>query len=217
MIETLNTITESVIKDLSGGPIPDDSPYDEAFVRLSVRDALREDLKLELLNRRAGSDGENDRSHITQYIASYFDVQVQYEASTKRAYIDLPSTFMSMSWNKGLHCLADMRTPLKQMIPVTNPGVTVHLQHGNFERDNYGFYAEGRKVYWMRNILQDKVTKVLLKLIVPAPDTWGNDDPLPVLGENIARVKRVVKNDILNRFPNDRVNDNNPNIRPQNV
>lgn len=215
MIETLGTIGERIIRGLSGGDIPSDSPYKMEFVIADIKDALREDLKLEILQRRSGR--EDDRTPVTQYIATYPNVLIQWDAVTKRCYFDLPSSYMSLKHNKGIHWVADARTPHLQMIPVANPGVTIHLPHADMERVNYAFYIEGLKGFFLRNVLRDKLQKLLLKLIVPAPDTWTIDMPLPVLPENIARVMDVVKNRQLMRVPQDRLNDGNPNLRPANA
>lgn len=215
MIYTLNILAERVIRDLSGGDIPNDSPYNWDAVIAHIRDAIREDLKLELLQRRAGQ--EDDRTPISQFIATYMNVPVQIERETFRVYIDLPTAYMSLKHNKGIHAISPMRNPNKRMIPIANPGVTEHLQHADFEQDNYGFYVEGHRVYWMRDILRDDIKTVLLKLIVPAPDTVSMDEPLPLVPENVARIIDTVKNRVLNRNVNDRLNDGNPNLRPQNV
>jgi hypothetical protein len=104
------------------------------------------------------------------------------------------------------------------MIPVANAGVTVNLPHADMERQSYGFYVEGLKLLWIRNILRDKVTKVMVKLIVASADTLGIDEPLPVLPENVARIiDRVIGMQMNPRLPQDRLNDNNPNIRAQNA
>jgi len=215
MIYTLNILSEMTRRRLSGGDIPNDSPYLPAQVIAELINAIREDLKLEMLGRRAG--GEDDRTTITQYIATFFDIEVKEEKSTGRVYIDLPSSYSSLKHNKGIHAVSDMRTPNHRMIPVHNPGVTSHLPNVDLEQSNFGYYTEGQRIYWMRNILNEKIKKILLKLLVPAPDTLGNNDPLPLLPENVGRIIDVVVNRILNRMPQDRLNDNNPNIRPNNV
>jgi len=215
MTTTLNILTERVIRRLSGGDIPDDSPYNHRDVMSVVVDCLREDLKLEMLQRRGG--GEDDRTPVTQMVATYPNIDVQHDAVTNRTYVDLPSSYMSLKYNTGVRGIADMRNPLKMMIPVSNPSVTSRLQHGDFERDNYGYYVEGQRAYWMRDILKDKVSKVLIKLVVAAPDTWGVDDPLPVIPENVGRVLDAALKRVQNLFPNDRLNDGNPNLRAANA
>jgi len=215
MTDTLAMIAERVIRDLSGGDIPSDSPYKMEFVIAHVRDTIREDWKLEMLNRRGG--GEDDRTAITQYIATFPNIEVKIETSTFRAYIDLPSNYTSMKFNRGVFAISRMNQPNKRMIPVANPGVTSQLPHGDFERDNFGYYTEGLKSFFTRDIKKDGIDKVLLKLLVPAPDTWGINDPLPIIPENLGKIMDIIKMRVQNKFPNDRLNDNNPNPRAANA
>lgn len=216
MIYTLNILAELAIRSLSGGDIPSDSPYSRVAVILEIKNALREDMKLQILEKRAGE--QDDRSLPTQYIASYPDVVVQRDVALQRDYINLPSAYTSLKYNKGVYWISPMKRPHKQMVPVTEPTISMNLRHGQYERQNYGYYVEGQKAFFTRDILRDeKIDKVLLKLVVAAPDTWGNDDPLPVIPENIGRVLDIVKKRIQNVFLNDRIADGNPNIRQQNV
>jgi len=217
MIETLGTMAERIIRDLSGGDIPSDSPYKFEFVVEHVRDVMAEDLKLEVLQRRGASGGkEDDRSPITQFIATYPDVVVKVEAPTGRSYIDLPTSYPSLKFNKGIYWVSKMQSQ-KPFIPVAYHSVVLQLSHGDFERDNQGYYVEGLKVFFLRDITKDEIKKVLLKMIVPAADTLGPDDPLPLLPENVSRIMDAVKQRIQNRALQDRLNDNNPNLRGTNV
>lgn len=156
-------------------------------------------------------------STVTLYIATYENIEVKVEVSTGRVYVDIPSVPMTLRYNKGLHALSPMKNPLKRYIPVSNPGVTAQLPHADLERENYGYYQEGLKAYWMRDIKRDGVTKVLMKLLVPAPDTWGIDEPLPLIGENVSRIMDMVKYRIKNPGVADRISDGNQNLRAKNV
>jgi hypothetical protein len=214
MIYTLNILTERVLRRLHGSDIPHDSPYDPDFIKVELKDAAREDLKLEIKEKRGGN--EDDRTPITTYIATYTDVEVKLDKPTNRVYIDLPSTYMTLKYNKAI-VISPMKRPNHRMIPVANPGVTSHLPHADFERDNYGFYTEGLKVFFMRDIKSDKIEKVLLKLTQPIPDDWGDDEELPLIGENVARILDIVVQRMLNKMPQDRLNDGNPNLRANNA
>ncbi|MGC3945361.1 MAG: hypothetical protein QM762_12745 [Chryseolinea sp.] len=217
MIETLGTLTESIIRDLSGGDIPSDSPYKPEFVVRHICDAMREDLKMEILNRRGGMGGkEDDRTAVTQYIATLGPITVKQDSATARTYIDLPA-YMSLKFNKGIHAISTEKGSLKRFIPIANPGVTSRLPHGDLERDNFGYYLEGLRAFFMRDLIREKITKLLLKVVQPAPESLGMDDPLPILPENVGRIKEMVKARMVNRIPNDRLNDNNPNLRVTNA
>lgn len=213
MIATLNILTERVIRRLSGGDIPIDSPYDPAFVKEEIRDTINEDFKAEILRRRAGD--EDDKGAITQFIVSYPDIAVQVEASTERVYAELPSYFLSIKHNKGIHSVSAMKKQLKPMIRIKHPEVVARLPHANLEGQNYGWYSEGMKIYWMRDIKRDKIDKVMIKLLIAASSPSG-DDPLPLLPESIARILDIATMRVQNKFTQDRLNDNNPNLRALN-
>lgn len=217
MTDTLATEAERIIRELSGGDIPNDSPYKVEFVVLALRDGYREDLRLELLERRNGESEDKSAPGIywATFIGDGTGIPLQEDSLTKRIYIDLPSTNMSLKYGKDIR-VSNVATPMLEMIPVANPGVTMHLRHSTYEKKNYGYYQEGKRLYWMRNVMRDGMRKVILKMLIPAPDTWGLNDPLPVLAANVARVREMVKQRILNRLPQDRLNDNNPNLRVTN-
>jgi hypothetical protein len=123
---------------------------------------------------------------------------------------------MVLKYNKGIYSVADMRTPYKHMVPVANPGVTYNLIHSSFERDNYGYTQEGMRGYFMRDPHRDGVKKLLVQLLLPAPESIGLDEPLPLIPENISRIKDIVMQRIATRMPQDRLNDNDPNLRVTN-
>lgn len=214
MITTLNILAELVIRPLVGGDEPSDSPYNKAFVIEELRMALNEDLKLERLKRRAQDD---DRSNIAQMIATYEDVVVQIQKTTARAYIDLPTNFLSLERNKGIVSVSAMDKPLNAFIRVDHPSVTSRLPHSHFENiGTQGYYVEGLRIYFMRDIKKEKIDKILLKLLVAAPDTIRPDDALPVLPENVGRILDLVRQRVSNKAPQDRIADNNPNLRQTN-
>lgn len=216
MIDTLTTLTEQIHRRLSGGDVPDDSPWDTDFLMQDLRNAIREDLKLEYLQSK--NEGDEDKSTLSNFIASYFDIEVKVERQTRKTYIDLPQTPMTLRYNKGIWNIYDMKNPEKAFIYVANPDVTRNLPGGDLERNNFGFYREGLKAYFTRDIKREKVDKCLLKMVVVAPESMGVNDPLPLLPENTSRIiDIVVKRNVTPMLPNDRLNDGNPNIRPTNV
>lgn len=215
MIATLNILTERLIRRLSGGDIPDDSPYNPAFVQEEIRDTINEDFKAEILRRRAGDEDDNEKGVIPQFIVAYPDIPVLAELSTERVYAELPAYFISMKHNKGIYSVGPMKKQLKPMVRVSNPEVTARLPHANLEGQNYLYYVEGMRVYWMRDIKRDKIDKVMIKLQIAASSPSG-DDPLPLLPESIARILDIAAMRVQNKFPQDRLNDGNPNLRALN-
>lgn len=208
---TLNAGAERVIRKLSGGDIPNDSPYDPAYVREDIRDAIFEDLQLKFLENRQGD--QDDKGPIAIYIATYGPIDVSKDDATDRVYAELPGRFISMKFNKGIHSVSEMKKSLKPMIRVQTPEVTARLPHRDME---IFWYNEGLRVFWLRDIKRDGIHKVLIKLAITAPETWGADDELPILPERWAKILDIALQRTQVRYPQDRLNDNNPNLRALN-
>lgn len=215
IFETIFTVAERAVKEISGGDIPNDSPYDMDFVMRTVRDTFNEDVKLEILSRRGGNS--DDKSAIVQAIYTYPDLAVEWDNVTKRCFTALPSVFMSLKYNKGIHSISKTDGSLQPFIRITNPGVTSHLPHANYETwEQVAYYVEQLTAYYMRDVRRDQLSKVMVKLRVMVPSTLGPDDPLPIIPENMARIVDTVKQRILNKYPQDRIADNDPNLRAAN-
>lgn len=210
MFYTFNILAERIIRDLSNGPISSDSPYDPEYIKLKIRDAMQESLKMEILGKRTGQT--DDKEPPTSCIFTY-TLDVLIESATHRVYIELPSYFVSLKYNKGIHSVAPVKKSLHAMIRVQNPTVSSHLPHADLERANYGYYVEGLKVFWMRDIIKDDITRVLVKLVSAAPSNFGDDDVLPLIPENIGTIEDIVKARVQNKGVQDRIADGNPNIR----
>lgn len=213
---TLNILQERLIRKLSGGDIPNDTPYDPAFAIEVIRDAMNEELKREILTRRGGDS--DDKSAVSQYIYSY-SVDVQVDTVTRRAYAALPSYFLSLKYNKGIRAVIPLSASsdiLKGMIRIDNPTVTSRLPHADLEQNNQGYYTEGMTVYFMRDIKRDRIDKVYIKLLVAAPITMGWDDPLPLTPESLGRIMDIAEQRMMERVPQDRIADENPNLRATN-
>lgn len=144
MLYTFNILAEQIIRDLSNGPIPADSPYDPAYVKNHIRNAMEENLKMEILKKRTGD--EDDRSPVTQCIFTYTR-SVLYDTPTNRAYAELPSYFQALKYNKGIHSVSKLKDSIHPMIPMNNHMVSSFLPHGDLERLNWGYYVEGMRVF----------------------------------------------------------------------
>lgn len=213
---TLRELSERTIRDLSGGDIPSDSPYDMDYVIQTWRDVMNADLKMESLNRRHGPS--DDKSAVVQFIAKYtVPVEKDLVGTEMRVYAKLPDYFHSVKYNRGIYSVSEVKKSLRPMIKVQHAHVTDRLSHKHeIEGDTYFYYVEGMNVYWMRDILKDRITHVLIKLIIAAPSIYGPDDVLPLLPENIFDMMIKVKMQIQNKFPQDRIADANPNLRAVN-
>lgn len=201
---TLNQLAYQIREELSNGRPSQDSPYKIPYIVLKIREAMNTVLYMQI--------NKGHMNHIPgSAIATYKDVQVQTEESSERDYVLLPDFYLSLPWNKGVHAIADMKEPLISFIRFNNPHVHAHLNTIYLEGDNHGYYVEDDRIYFVDE-LKDTVEKVLIKLVVSAPDKYGLDDVLPLGPENIIEVQQLVKNTIVNQGVQDKLNDNNKDL-----
>jgi hypothetical protein len=212
---TLRELAERTIRDLVGGDIPQDSPYDIDYVIQAWRDVMRADLKLESLTKRHGSD--DDKSAIAQFLATY-KVDVQKPNDEGFAFATLPDYFQTLKHNGGIYGVSFKKNGiLTPMIRTDHASVSRQLSHVNeLAGATYIFFIEGMTVQFLRDILKDRVTEVFIKLLTAAPDKFGPDDVLPIIPDNIFDMMTKVKLQIQNKTQQDRIADGNPNLRATN-
>lgn len=219
---TLREEVELCMRRLSGGPVPNDSPYDRNYVAREYRDAMREDTKLEIWRRKQQGDAGDDKTHIGQFVASY-KVSLAIDEMTSRIFVNIPDNFLSLKYNRGIYDVLIIDPKAKHLmnsiLMCDNPNVMSHLPAGDpdLSPEVYFAYLEGPRIFFTRDIKRDKITDVILKLIVPGADIYDWDDALPVLPENVARIRDIVCERMMKPGrPQDRIADNNPNLRATN-
>lgn len=211
MSVTLNQLAYQIRQDISNGRPSKDTPYNIDYIILKIREALNEVLALEITRRR-GNGRDDDRSIPSTYIATYLDQEILNETSTGRDYVTLPDFYINLKYDKGIHAIAPMKNPLKTMIRIPDPMVYSNLAAGELEGDNFGYYVEDQKAYFMKKI-RDRVDSVIIKLVVAAPDKYSVDDVLPLSPENIIQVQERVKETMISRGIQDKINDQNKDIQ----
>ena len=208
---TLNKIASQIIRKLSGGDRSKDSPIERRDVVLRIRQVMAELLKLELYEyRNAG-----DRLPPGLYIATYSDLTITKDTDTEEKYVTLPEHFMSLPYNKGIYRVAFSGSEVS-MIRRNNPYVSNVLPSASLE-GHQGYYVEGFRLYLDNpEEINETKKKVTAKLLVPAPDSIGKDDSLPILPEHQAEIIRRVVNDMFSVAIEDKLNDEvgTPSIAP---
>lgn len=187
---TLKKMAALVHRILDGGQSNTDSEYDFRYTMSLIRSSINETLAVMPFKRRGESD---DRTQEKMYIATYPKIEVKYDTATERCFADLPDTFASQSYNRGIHQVSAMDKPLEPMIQKLNPTVSGALPCGGLQ-GRVGFYSEGLRIFWDTPIKEIGFRKVIIKLIIAAPSSLGEDDPLPITPgqENVIR-DRVIE------------------------
>ena len=203
---TKRRLAEQILRRLSGGDASDDSQYDIREIMLFVGQALGFLVKANYLeNLRYG-----DTSIGSQYISTFPGVPVQFNKTTGKAFIDLPCTYLDLPDGRGIFHISPLRQQDNAFVPVRNGSETLfsHSAAGNLE-GRIGFWAEGNRVYFNKDISREGCNEVLLKLAVVSPESIGADDPYPISSDmEIVVIGKVLE--IMGiRVENDDANDNN--------
>jgi hypothetical protein len=208
MATTLKQEAALIHRILNGGQANTDSEYDDRYTAKLFRSAMNEILGLQYIQSRQLAD---DRTHIKMYVATYPSINVKWDDATERCYADLPDFYISLPYNRGVVQVSSMDKPLEPMIQKRNPSVSAKLPAGRLQ-GQIGYYVEGLKIFWDEKVTKKGVKKVLVKLVVAAPDSFGLDDSLPITPEQAAQCRDRVLNWYRNEGIQDKVVDGNKDL-----
>lgn len=201
---TLNEISSKILRRLSGGNQSKDSTIDRREVIDDIRHAMAALLKLEILQKRGQS---GDKTLPAQYIATYTGLTITEATDGLMYTTTLPENWLSLPYNRGIHIVHLDGQIRDQLIRRNQPHVSTFLRVNQLQ-GNQGYYVEGNKIIYDTPLKIKKDSKVTVKLVVPAPDTIGPDDPLPILPEQIAQIEEQVFASLSQaRIPEDRLSD----------
>jgi hypothetical protein len=198
---TLRKIAYEFLKLEAGGDPGPDFPLTQAYAILLARQCLNALLKPEFYDNL----NNEDRGALVMCIVPY---EVSVSGEVGHQYIDLPEFYIRLPFNKGLHGIAPIEEPTHHFIPRNSPGVTYNLPCADAELQQT-YYAEGKKIYFDKEV---DLAKVLLKLIVAAPDSIGENDSLPIYPEQQIPLLSLMRATVANRPVHDKVIDGNADI-----
>lgn len=199
---TLQQLAWEVIRIESGGSQSDDSELSESYVIKMLRQAANKLLSAQIYNNL----NSDDRGSLPLCIASY---TVSVQGSHPNKYIDLPEFYMALPFNKGLYGIAPVDDRSKHFIPRHNPGVSRDLPCADFDPGTYSYFTEGLRVYFDNNL---PLAKVLVKLLVAAPDNISKTDNLAIYPDMQVDLIMLVRQMLANQPIQDKRLDNNKDI-----
>lgn len=202
---TLRKIARLIWHDVDGGDPSSDSRLNEKYIILRVRQKLQAKMKIQRFERMK----EGDNTVMAQYIYTYTGVEVQGKSGGGYPYIDLPDFYPSLPYNKGIKDVCPNEDLFNPYIRKNNPSVTMGLKCGELQ-GKLGWWPEGLKVYFDKD--KSIADTVAVKLLLPAPDAIGEDDPLPVTPEIQDEIIIELKQELGVMPIQDNINDNNPDI-----
>lgn len=197
---TVRQLARQIIKIESGGNRSNDSHLNEDYIMLHVRQALNKLIPMVLYE-----NWKNDNFAAPMYIASY---EVPVMGEDDRKYLTLPDFYINVPFNKGLKGIAPVEDPTDEFIPRHYPEVSRNRPYADAE-GQHTYHTEGYTVRFDKALDLDKV---LVKLIVGAPDNLHFDSPLPIYAEQQDTLLRIVRETIMAQPVQDKILDNNKDI-----
>lgn len=205
---TLKGEAELILRDISGNSITSDRAIDIREIQDKIRATMNELLNLEIFEKKQ----EGDRTAVTHYIATYpLTVQINED---DEPYFIIPDLYINLPNNEDIHNLYKKGKPRDGFIIDNNPSVGSEIFAGSM-LGRKGFYVEGFTGKFMDEECVKKDDKLTIQLIIAVPNNLKETDRLPLIPEQIAQMRRIVKQDILGAVtPEDKVQDGVDNSNP---
>lgn len=174
---------------VAGGDRKTESELSYQDVIFRIRQICNELLKAKYLDKY--QDG--DRSAILNCVATY-ELQLQNDTVDGVTYVTLPEFYISLPYNRGVHRIFQRATKpkgdpsTKEFTLVDQPAVSLKTRTSRYPGMNF-CWIEGYKVKFFNMYAEQGATdKVVTQLIVAAPDSVGETDPLPIPADMVQTV-----------------------------
>lgn len=204
---TLQQIADLILHDFEGGLPSKESKLDRRDIILKARSFLHTVLKPVMYEKWA----EGDKSALSQAIYTY-ELSLSEDAEGK--YIAIPDFYMALPDNRGIHRIYVKGNPYVDFTPQANPGITGNLPHASLKGMQY-YTVEGMKIRIRKGSAAKKGDKMMLQIINMAPDALAETASLPLMGEQLAELIRLLKQDYapFAGVQTDYLNNQNANIK----
>lgn len=217
---TLRKLSHQVIRLLSGGDKSRDSQLDVREVALYVGQTIEALVTENILNEIKKTNGRTiiDGLKIpSNYIAQFRNLAVKEDVDMKEYYVDIPSSYLSLPNNKGIHQVSGMKNSKQPFIISSNGSIGIYDGlPASFLENRIECYPEGLKLYFNCDIRKHGVTKVLLKIVIGTPSELSLDDPIPLSPSEEKETVDLTASFFANKGQQDKINDNiDGNVRTQ--
>lgn len=200
---TTKAILAEQIQRLYARFLEKDNPSDVIDIRevkLLVNQAINSTLKLQVADSIKAGSYEIPRCNLLEYTCT-----VTADSTNNRSYITLPAVPLNLPMDMGIWSISATAAAMTPYIPIPAQDVLV-FQGTNlsFLEGKVGYYAQGTKVYFTKNITlsaNGSITSVLVNLLVSDFSKFTDNDMLPISPE----VESVVIAAVLDQISNGRV------------
>jgi len=185
---TLRQISATHIDRFSAGDKGTTSELSYQDTIFKVRSICNELIKAEYISKYA----ENDRSAIGMCIASY---ELSLVNDPDCAYVNLPDFYLNLPYSRGINRVIqrsyhDVGNPTDKEFTLSHqPAIGLKTRTARMPEINI-CWLEGLKLKFFGLYAEpgSEADKIIVQLIVAAPDSILEDDPLPIPPELVPRV-----------------------------
>lgn len=217
---TKGKLTDQILRLYTGGNPSDDKEISRADVDLLVGQVINQILKKEYIASSI-SQGEMFPPHT---LVTTYKTGVLSDSSVAHPYAQLPVMPISLPRNMGVwrvNPIAEGDKPLSsanELIPIQTGQLSAltSQEQTKYLENQVGYWAEGDKIYFTRDVLNDpsfKFSNVFISLLVIDPTVLGEFDYLAIPAEHEDSIIKECLT-ILGALPKvvDKVSDSNNQI-----
>lgn len=184
---TLRQLAFTGISRLQGGDRTTTSEYSVQDIIFKLRGICNESLKADYVTKYADSD----KSAIPQCIASY---ELDLQNDPDCAYVTISELPINLAFNRGMHRIFQRSfhqagNPTDKEFTLSHqPAIGLKTRTARYPTINI-CWQEGFKIKFFNVYAEPGTTdKIIVQLIVAAPDSIGEDDALPIPPEWSTRI-----------------------------
>ena len=179
MAVTKAQMAEQVLRLIAGGDSSPDLKLDVRDVELLIDEALGYVIKASFWENRKSGESEIN----SDFVTAFEDVEVRQDAKKNLRYSELPAKKIILPNDMGVYQVSrmeDQENTFKRM-PNGALGIFKGLPAADLEGE-IGYFVEGDRIYYNKNLDFNYQKKVLIKMVVSA-SSLDDDATLPIPGD----------------------------------
>jgi len=195
-METLRQLAYTAIGRLQGGDRKTTSEYSVQDIVFKLRGICNEFLKADYITKYSDSD----RGAIAQCIASY---ELELENDPDCAFVTLPEIPINLPWNRSIHRIFQRAYHLsgdptdKEFTLSHQPAIGLKTRTARYPGINICWQESFKIKFFDLFAEPGENSKIIAQIIVAAPSSIGEDDPLPIPPEWSSKIlDRLVQQEL---------------------
>lgn len=210
---TLKQIAALAIDQQSSGDASKDSHLSYQILIPRIRLLLNDFIKPLVFERY----NDDDKSAVSNFIVSY---EFTLTPDALGSYVDLTENYISLPHNRGVHRVIHRSPSLtmpgqfteNECFPTNSPAFNRNTRAGRYPTAKK-YYVEGKRIRFQNiSVEPDQTNKVIIQIITAAPDSYGENDLLPLSPDMVSQTLLKL-NTFAYQVPVDKLNNANPDVR----